>query len=240
MRPEYAAAYRDLYTRHWWWRSREEIVVRWLRRLAPPAGFGCILDVGCGDGLFFERLREFGRPQGVEMDAGLVTELGRRRGPIHVGPFDDSFQPDLRFGLVVMLDVVEHFDDDVAGVRRAVELLAPAGLVLITVPAFPALWTAHDELNRHVVRYTRRTFARTAERAGLRIDRTRYLFQWMMLPKLLVRAKERVLGASPDPPSVPPRWVNETLRSLTRLESATYGKLPLPFGSSLLVVGRRR
>src|SRR4029077_1835982 len=110
----------------------------------------------------------------------------------------------------------------------------------ITVPAFPALWTAHDDLNRHVVRYTRRTFARTAERAGLRIEGTRYLFQWLILPKLLVRAKERAFGARPHPPSVPPRWVNETLRGLTRLESATYGRLPLPFGSSLLVVGRPR
>jgi SAM-dependent methyltransferase len=234
---EYATLYQDLYARHWWWRAREEAIVGWLARLVPPGGFGPILDVGCGDGLFFERLKAFGDPQGIEMDGLLVTDTGRGRGPIHLGPFDESFEPGLRFGLVLMLDVVEHLTDDVAGVRRALELLAPGGTVLITVPAFRALWTMHDEWNHHLTRYTRRSFTRVAGRAGLRIDHTRYLFQWTCPVKLAVRVKERLVRTRPPLPGVPPRWINRALYHLSRVELATYGRLPLPFGSSLLVVG---
>ena len=61
MDPEYGLAYRELYRRHWWWRAREELIVRTLRSLRPPAaGRGTTLDVGCGDGLLFDRLAEFG------------------------------------------------------------------------------------------------------------------------------------------------------------------------------------
>ena len=56
----YARRYGQLYARHWWWRAREAYLVAQLRRLRPPQGWRRILDVGCGDGLFFPRLRELG------------------------------------------------------------------------------------------------------------------------------------------------------------------------------------
>lgn len=237
MRADFAAVYGRLYAEHWWWRAREDVILGWLRRLAPASGFRNILDVGCGDGLFFDRLREFGEPWGVELDAGLVTDAGRRKGHIHVGPFDATFEPGVSFGLILMLDVVEHLADDVAAIRRALTLLAPGGLVIITVPAFRVLWTAHDDMNRHLVRYTRRTFARVAEQAAFRILHARYLFQWTFPAKLLVRLKEHMLTPAARPPALPPPWLNRALYRLTRLEEATWGRLPLPFGSSLLVVG---
>jgi SAM-dependent methyltransferase len=236
--PDYAAIYHDLYARHWWWRAREEVIVAQVARLAPPGGFGRILDVGCGDGLLFDRLRAFGEPEGVEADASLVTDAGRRR--IHVGPFDETFRPGTTFGLVLMLDVVEHFADDVAALRRARELLAPGGVLVVTVPAFQALWTSHDVVNRHFRRYSRRSFERVAARAGLGVDEARYLFRWMCPMKLAVRLKERL---SPGPlrlPGVPPAPINRALLALSRLELRTWGRLPLPFGSSLLLVARAR
>jgi SAM-dependent methyltransferase len=235
---DYAAIYHDLYARHWWWRAREEIILARLAHLAPPGGFGRILDVGCGDGLLLERLRAFGAPEGVEADASLVTDAGRRRGRIHVGPFDETFRPGTAFGLVLMLDVVEHFADDVAALRRARELLARGGVVLVTVPAFQALWTSHDVVNRHFRRYTRRSFGDAAARAGLRVDDARYLFQWMCPLKLAVRLKERLSPGPVELPGVPPPPVNRALLALSRVERRTYGRLPLPFGSSLLLVAR--
>ncbi|HJQ85545.1 MAG TPA: class I SAM-dependent methyltransferase [Candidatus Binatia bacterium] len=240
MRPDYAVAYQRLYREHWWWRAREDLIVGWLRRLVPPGGFGPILDVGCGDALFFDRLRELGEPQGVEMDPSLVTDAGRRRGPIHVGSFDETFRPGTRFGLVLMLDVIEHFAADVESLRRALDLLAPGGTIVITIPAFPVLWTSHDVVNRHYTRYTRASFAAVAERAGLRVEHTRYLFQWTVPVKLAVRLKERLRPGPAPLPSVPAAPINRALYWLSRAEAASYGRLPLPFGSSLLVVGRQR
>lgn len=239
MDPRYAAHYRRLYEEHWWWRARERVILAELERLRPPGGFGPILDVGCGDGLFLPRLAAFGDPEGVEPDAALLTDAGRRSGRIHVGPFDRTFQPDRRYGLILLLDVIEHVTDDRACLGHALALLAPAGAVVVTVPAFRVLWTAHDDVNHHVTRYTRRGFLRLAAEVGLRVDRVRYLFQFTAAAKLAARGKEALLGARPGLPAIPPPWANRLLDAAARLEERTLGRLPVPFGSSLLVVGGR-
>jgi SAM-dependent methyltransferase len=237
--PGYAAHYRRLYEQHWWWRARERIILTHLERLTPPGGFGPILDVGCGDGLFLEKLTALGDPEGVEEDASLVTAAGRARGPIHVGPFDASFRPGRRYALILLLDVLEHLRDDRACVRHALDLLAPQGTIVITVPAFRILWTAHDDVNRHVTRYTKATLGRLAADTGLRIDHAEYLFQWTALLKLAVRAKEAVWRREPGLPPVPGRIVNGALRAAAVAEHALLHRLPLPFGSSLLAIGGR-
>ncbi len=236
MDPAYGARYRELYERHWWWRSREHMVVRLLERLAPPSGFGDILDVGCGDGLFLPQLQRFGRPQGLEGDGDLVTDQGRAAGPITVSLFDEGFQPTERFGLIVMLDVIEHLDDDVAALRHAASLLADGGRLVITVPAFRALWTAHDDLNHHRTRYTLRTLRDSTSKAGLRVDSARYAFHWLMPIKLAVRLKERLSRAEPEMARVPPILFNRLAYSASRIEQATWGRLPLPFGTSVVAV----
>ncbi len=238
MDPAYGARYRDLYNRHWWWRAREHMIVRRLERLAPPGGFGDILDVGCGDGLFLPQLARFGRPQGLEADGNLVTDLGRAAGPISVCLFDERFQPAERFGLIVMLDVIEHLDDDVAALRHAAHLLAPGGQIVITVPAFRMLWTAHDDLNQHRTRYTVPGLRRVAVAAGLRVDTARYAFHWLVPLKLAVRFKERLSTTEPSMAQVPPAWANRTAHALCRAEQATWGHLPLPFGTSVVAICR--
>ena len=234
MIPEYAAAYRDLYERHWWWRAREPMLIREIEGHRPAAGWGSILDVGCGDGLFFDQLVRFGQVWGVESDVTLVPADSRHRGRLHLGPFDSTFKPGRRFGLVLMLDVLEHLPDPVAALRKAADLLEPGGRVLITVPAFQVLWTSHDDLNHHFVRYRRRSLDPVVERAGLRMLSSRYCFQWLFPVKLGVRVLERVGAVSGNPATVPPEWLNRTLLALTRVEQETIGRLGLPFGSSLL------
>ena len=237
MDPQYASRYRELYEHHWWWRARERLLLEELRRLCPTKGFGSILDVGCGDGLFFDGLSAFGEVGGVEPDRSLIDPHGQYRDRIHVGPFDDSFDPGKRYGLVLMLDVLEHLPEPEQAIRHALDLLGPAGVFLATVPAFNALWTSHDEYNRHLTRYTKRSFERLARAAGLRIDRRRYFFHWTFAAKLAVRVVEALRSSPPGPAAVPPRLINTSLDALSRLEASTVGRLPMPFGSSLLVVG---
>ena len=231
MDAEYAREYRELYERHWWWRAREALVLRTLRRLREGRGPGRILDVGCGDGLFFDRLAELGEVEGLEPDASLLTPDSPLRGRITVAPFDERFQPGRRYALVLMLDVLEHLPDAEGALRHARSLLEPDGRLVVTVPAFQWLWTHHDDLNRHYVRYTESTLRDVAGRAGLRVEESRYFFHWTVPGKLAVRAKERVLGPG-GPERVPAAPVNRALYLLSRAEQA----LRLPFGSSLLAV----
>jgi len=231
MDAEYARHYRDLYERHWWWRAREALVLRTIRRLRAGRGPGRILDVGSGDGLLFERLAELGEVEGIEPDASLLGPGSPHRARITVAPFDERFRPGHRYALVLMLDVLEHLPDAVGALRHARSLLEPDGRLLVTVPAFQWLWTHHDELNRHYLRYTRATLREAAEEAGLRMEESRYFFHWTVPGKLAVRAKERVLGPG-GPERVPAAPVNRALYLLSRAEQA----LRLPFGTSLLAV----
>lgn len=239
VRDDYLAKYRDLYQRHWWWRAREKLILKNLRAHQPEGGWKTILDVGCGDGLFFDRLMAFGDVEGVEPTAALLSEDGPHRSRIHVCPFDESFQPGKEFQLILMLDVLEHLADPAAALRRALALLAPGGMVFVTVPAFRTLWTNHDVVNGHVTRYTRRSFEEVARQAGLCTQGESYFFQWLFPLKFAVRLKERIMSTPPRPASVPPAWINKPAYWLSRLEQFTWGALPWPLGSSLMVWGTK-
>lgn len=239
METAYAERYRELYTRHWWWRARERLIVSTLRSLEPAAGWRSILDVGCGDGLFFDRLAELGDVQGVEADASLVDPRGKWASRIRIAPFDETFRTAERFALITMLDVLEHLPDARAALRHAATLLEPDGTLVVTVPAFPALWTSHDALNHHVQRFTIRTLGAVAHDAGIAPVSMRYFYFWTCPVKLLIRLKERTLGSAPAPPRVPAAPINRALYAASVIEQATLGRLPMPFGSSLLMVARR-
>jgi len=238
MDPGYASAYRELYERHWWWRAREALVRDELARLQPAGGWGRILDVGCGDGLFFDHLATLGQVEGVEPDAELLS--GRPRpGPIHVQPFDAGFDPGHRFGLILMLDVLEHLVDPVGALAHVADLLEPDGLWVGTVPAFRALWTAHDDANHHVTRYRRPALRSQVEAAGLDLQDARYFFHWVYPAKLLVRAGEVFRRPSDSRPHIPGPFVNGVLERTSRLEHRVARQLRLPFGSSLFATARR-
>ena len=102
-----------------------------------------------------------------------------------------------------------------------------------------ALWTRHDDLNHHYTRYDQASFRALASQAGLRIDESRYFFRWTAAAKIAARVTEALIPGEPASPAVPPPPVNRALYALSRLEERVFGKAPVPFGSSLLVVGGR-
>ena len=240
MDASYASEYRELYERHWWWRARERFILAELDRLRPAGGWTRILDVGCGDALFFDALATYGEVEGVESDESLVTPDGKHRARIHVGPFDRTFRPGHEFGLILMLDVVEHLTDPRSALAYAYELLEAGGILFVTVPAFMLLWTRHDVLNRHFTRYMRASFTRLAQSAGFEVEHSRYFYHWMVPAKFATRMLEALRPAGePRPPRVPPRLLNRLLYLLSRGEQRLTRERGLPFGSSLLVIARK-
>jgi len=239
MDPKYGERYRDLFEKHWWWRARTRLIIDVLRRLRPARGWKSILDIGCGDGLFFPELSQFGEVEGVEPFAELVSPSNPHRSRIQICPFDQNFQPGKRYSLILMLDVLEHLEDPVGALRHALELLEPDGIFVATVPAFMALWTNHDVMNHHFIRYTKSSFRQVAGRAGLRIQEERYLYHWTCPVKLGIGFRERLFRLEAKPAQVPAPAVNELLFWMSRMEQKTLTPLSLPFGSSLLVVGTK-
>ncbi len=243
MDPAYAKAYRELHERHWWWRVRREVVLRTLRGELTPSSASPghprrILDVGCGEGLFFDDLARFGEVHGVEMDPSLAEGNPRWSSRIHCGPFDEQFQPDTQFDAILLLDVLEHLPHPRAALQHARRLLAPTGFLLITVPAFRWLWTSHDDLNHHFTRYSSKSLRQLLRETGWAGSDLRYFFRWTVPAKLAVRFKERLFGGEGRPPRVPPEPVNRCLQRVTRWEERLGRRLPWWPGSSLLCVAR--
>ena len=236
MEGTYAAAYADLYRRHWWWRVREKILLRKVKQVLTGRPSARILDVGCGAGLFFDMLEPLGHIEGIESDDVAVEQSGRWRDRIHVGEIA-TFKSDEGYDLILMLDVLEHVEHPAVVLRQAIEWLKPHGAMLITVPAFDWLWTAHDDLNHHVKRYSAAELRGLVRGAGLHVEETRYLFQSLVVPKMFVRVKEALTMCSASVPRVPHRVLNTTLRTWFQLESAVAGWLP--FGSSILLIAKK-
>jgi predicted TPR repeat methyltransferase len=240
MDPQYGERYRDLFEKHWWWRARSRFILDLIRRTQPAQGWKTILDIGCGDGLFFPALSRFGEVEGVEPFEELVNPANPYRSRITICPFDANFQPGKRYSLILMLDVLEHIENAVAALRHAVDLLEPDGTLILTVPSFMALWTNHDVLNQHFIRYTKATFREVARQAGFEINQERYLYYWTCPVKLAIRFREQLFHLQPEPASIPMAPVNELLFLISRFEQTALTPLSLPFGSSLLIVGRKR
>jgi SAM-dependent methyltransferase len=235
----YAQRYRTLWERHWWWRSRQAWLLGWIRRLHRRSPRRRILDVGCGDGLFFEALGRFGAVEGLEPDAGVLTDP-RWRPRIRVAPLGPDLRVEEPYDLILLLDVLEHIADDVAALAAARRALRPGGHVLVTVPALPWLWSRHDEANQHHRRYGPRSLRRALRQAGFAVETVRFFFAWTVAP-LLVR---RLLappgaGAADYDVAIPPPALNRALTALSRCDHALGRIVPWPLGSSLLAIARR-
>ena len=240
MSPEAYLEMADTELEHWWFRGRRDVLRSVLRQLAlaPRAR---VLEVGSGTGGNLDLLAEFGSVSGLEMDANALamsTERTHGRYDVRRGhcPDDIPFH-DATFDLICFFDCLEHISDDVDTLRQIHALLAPGGSILLTVPAYQWLWSAHDEFLHHRRRYDRASLTRCAQAAGYRIERITY-FNTLLFP-LAVAARwcDRLLrrGRSSGD-AVPPEPLNATLYGIFKSESAWLAHHPLPFGVSLLAV----
>jgi len=225
---------------YWWYRGRRRIVLDVVRSLSLP-GEPRILDAGCGSGRNLVELAAFGSAVGLEPSA-RGAEVARARGvgevveaEIATMPFDDS-----SFDLIACLDVLEHIEDDLGALRALRRVARPRGVLLITVPAYPRLWSAHDELNEHYRRYTRSTLLGRAAEAGWRPIRTTH-FNLLLLPvAVAVRLVDRLRSSEAQGDSElvrTPAALNWLLEQPLRAEAALLRSgRRIPAGLSLVGV----
>lgn len=225
---------------HWWFRGRRDVVCSILRQLALAPDTR-VLEVGSGTGGNLDILARFGSVSGLEMDANAVAmSIERTAGRFDIRrgrcPDDVPFQ-DGAFDLICFLDCLEHIAEDVCTLRRMHALLAPGGSILVTVPAYQWLWSAHDEFLHHHRRYDRASLTRCAQTAGYRIERVTY-FNTLLFPlAVAVRLCDRLLrrGRSSGD-AVPAEPLNAMLYGIFKRESPWLARRGLPFGVSLLAV----
>lgn len=168
---------------HWWFVGRRKLVERMLNRLRiGPEHW--VLDVGSGTGTNLRLLAARGHRNylGVE-PSQLVIGLCRQHGlgpAICAGAYPLPFA-DATFDLVMLTDVLEHLDDDARALSEAKRVLKPGAHLLITVPASPALWGAHDVASHHRRRYVMAGLRDLIARAGFEIVED-YHFNFILFP----------------------------------------------------------
>jgi SAM-dependent methyltransferase len=224
---------------HWWFRGRRAIILALLRRVLPP-GPHRLLELGCGSGNVLEALGEIGEAVGMEADETLVAAARAAGLDVRLGrlPHDRVVPPGWP-DVVLFLDVLEHLDDDAAALRAAHATLAPGGTLLATVPAYQWLWSGHDVRVGHRRRYGAGHLRALVASTGFTVTYVGF-FNALLLPAVaLVRGVKRLRGDDRHDLARPPAVVNETLARVFALEAAIVPRCRLPFGASLLLVGRR-
>lgn len=238
---QYEILYR-LEERHWWYLGMQRIVGSLLERYLDPAASPRILDAGCGTGGMLEYLRRFGPAVGIDI-ADEAVGLARRRGLASLARASVEELPfaDASFDLLVSFDVLYH--QAVVNDRRALQefsrVLRPGGLLVIRVPAYNWLRGAHDLAVHTRHRYSCRELGSKLQDAGFRLNRLTHVNS-LLFPvaafKRMVEGKHHTLLMDLE---LPPKWINDALFGVLKLESVLLPSISFPWGLSVLAVATR-
>ncbi|MCA1574504.1 MAG: class I SAM-dependent methyltransferase [Acidobacteria bacterium] len=228
---------------HWWFVGRRRILSSFARRIVGNLNNPQprILDVGCGTGANLEMLAHFGEAEGVDVSAEAL-DFCQTRGLQNVrqGEAEDLPYEDKSFDLVTGLDVVEHLDNDVAGLQEMRRVLRPGGRALLFVPAFMFLWGVQDDISNHRRRYTLDSLKTAVRQAGLEVELSTYANITFFVPILLGRLLMRVTGFRPaSENNITVGFLNGLLGSIFGAEAALLRHMKFPFGVSIICVARR-
>jgi SAM-dependent methyltransferase len=228
---------------HWWFVGRRAVIDAILDRATLPPG-ASVLEAGCGTGGNLYLLERRGRVAAFEPSfeaRELASEKHGRGVEVRSGelPHDLPFETEA-FDLVVALDVLEHIRPDGDALAALVSLARPGGWILVTVPAHPVLWGAHDRRLHHVRRYRRSGLRRICDASGAQVVFTT-AFNSILAPlAVTLRLAERVLPISfGNQERMPPRAINRILAAAFSLEGTIVRRTGLRFGLSYAVLLRR-
>lgn len=198
--------------RHPWELARFDIVCKLasdlLKRLNQDRGF--LLDVGCGDTWFIEKLSEkYPGIQVVAVDILFTDEdlqfFKEKYAGTSISVFksmEDAqvFLGDKKAGAVLLLDVIEHIEDDISFMKwlGGFQCIDHESQFVITVPAYQWLFSAHDVFLFHFRRYTNALLGGNLAKAGYTKQKIGYFFLSLYLARILVWCKEKAMGRKTD------------------------------------------
>lgn len=229
---------------HWWYIGRREILESFLGRIVSALKTQNselkILDVGCGTGGNLEMLEKFGAAEGVDVSDDAL-EFCRSKGlTVHKGLAEALPFADESFDVVTALDVVEHLDDDVAGLKEMYRVTKSGGKTLIFVPAFMWLWGVQDDVSNHRIRYTKKQIVERLEKAGFEIERATYANITFFAPILGGRTVMKITGIKPESENnVNVSALNGVFGKIFASEKFWLKNFDIPFGVSIVIVARK-
>jgi len=180
--------------KHFWFRVRNQILSNLLRQISDQLkpGFS-ILEVGCGTGnvlRYIERVCDPGKALGMDLFFEGLQYARKRvacsliQGDILHSCFRKCFE------VICLFDVLEHIENDEDILKRIHDITTVNGFLVITVPAYPSLWSSYDVVAHHVRRYTLSGLREKVIRSGYRIEYMTHFFTFLWPFIKLIRSME--------------------------------------------------
>lgn len=238
--------YGELGEGYWWLAGKYRIVADLARcTFEPRSPAPRVLDLGCGPGNFLDMLSSFGRTYGTDFSVRALRYCAARgHARLATADFHDLPYRGDTFDLVSCLDVLEHLRDDRRAAGELARVLAPGGLLVMTVPAYEFLWGDHDVLYGHYRRYRASGLRSRLQEAGLEVLRATY-FEPLYLPPLWLYRRWKLMwkrGAGleqrDDFVTIGPR-LNRFLTELLAAERFVLRHVNLPFGVTIAALARK-
>lgn len=231
---------REEIERHHWWFVGRRVIVEVLAAELPD---GPLLDVGCGYRGAFTVTTDSTLKVGLDIEATPLKTLRENYAAPGIQAFAENLPfADGSFSRVLLLDVLEHVRDDYLALAEALRVLRPGGRALITVPAFPSLWSSHDQAEMHLRRYRRHQLVRLCKGAGFRITKCGY-FNTLLFPVALIwRIISRKIFSSRRPRDdfyMLPYPINAFLGAIFSAERFVLPYVGAPFGLSLFALAEK-
>lgn len=200
---------------HWYYCSKAAATTH----LLGDARFDKILDVGAGSGFFTHHLLTHTPATEawcVDISYGADSDATTAGKPVHYRRSIESLDADL----VLLMDVLEHVDNDVGLLKTYVEKVPSGSRFLMTVPAFQFLWSGHDDFLEHKRRYTLSQLETLAKDAGLTVQQGAYYFALVFPIAATLRLLSKAAQPSPARSQLKRHHplVNRLLKTLCRIE----------------------
>lgn len=243
--------YERMYTfesSHWWFRGVRSLALGLLDRFCPPvtpSGLPLrVLDLGCGTGAILTSLDPGRWTVGVDISSEALAFCRKRRifrlvrSPAEALPVRDS-----EFHAVLALDLIEHTEEDRRVLAEAVRVLRPGGVLILTVPACPGLWGAHDRALGHRRRYRLRELRERVTLPGVKVEKLSHFNFFLFLPIFLFRKLGRKAFLPAHSGSDLFRFpgpLDALLFALLRLEAMIIERINFPVGVTLFAVLRKK
>lgn len=229
---------------HWWFVGRRAILESFLKQIIQDLKSGIqnpkILDVGCGTGANIQMLAQYGEAEGVDVSDDALEfcrqkGLNAQKGLAETLPYADE-----TFDITTALDVVEHLEDDIAGLKEMFRVTKRGGYSLIFVPAFMWLWGVQDDISNHQIRYTKDQIVERLKAAGYSIERATYANWTFFGPILAGRTIMRLTGIKPESENnITVSALNGVFGKLFGAERFWLQNFNFPFGVSIVVVAKK-
>jgi SAM-dependent methyltransferase len=226
---------------HWWYAGRRRILDSVISGLGLPQN-ALILEAGCGTGANLEILKKYGQVEGFEPFDFAAAKAAELSGcTVKSGLLPDGIPFNGPYDLIGAFDVIEHVEPDLESLKALLKITKQGGYGIFTVPAFPFLWSRHDEVNHHFRRYRRHQFQTLLEQAGYQVELISY-YNFFLFPAVVaVRAMKKLLRIKDTPDEALPKLpsLNTALKTLFSAERILLKAGSLPFGVSIIAVGRK-